>query len=104
MITNHISHEDLTDLRRKIRKLQDARDEAMAKEIIVRSCLSGLAKKYEVEGLRHQINPDTGEIQVYPEKVHYEGWQGAFHAEKVAEGRNIWTEELAEEMPVEAKA
>lgn len=63
----NITHAEVIDFRQRLAKLQQARDEAQDCEIKVRRFLNGLATKYGVLGLRHMINPDTGEIEVYAE-------------------------------------
>ena len=90
----NLKHTELIEYRQRIATLQRKRGEATDEEWKLRRWLDGKAKEYNVLGLRHQINPDTGEIEVYPEKCFYPGkCESANNSEKIAEGRNIWTEE-----------
>jgi hypothetical protein len=70
--------------------MQRLKGEAADSEMKLRRWLDGKAKEYGVWGLKHQFNQDTGEIEVYAENIHYEGWQMAFHAEQAAAGQNLW--------------
>lgn len=86
----NLKHTELIEYRQRIASVQRKRADATDEEMKLRRFLDGKAREYGVLGLRHQFNPDTGEIEVYAETVHYQGWQSANYAEKAAEGQNLW--------------
>jgi hypothetical protein len=88
----NLKHVELIEYRQRIAALNHKRGEASDEEWKLRRWLEGKAKEYGVFGLKHQINPDTGEIEVYPEKVHYTVYDSLANSEKASEGVNIWTE------------
>lgn len=63
----NITHSEAVEFRQRLARLQMKRGDAQEEEIKVRRFLNGLATKYQVIGLRHQIDPDTGEILIFGE-------------------------------------
>lgn len=87
----NIKHTELIEYRQRIAGVQRARGDARDQEWKLNKWLEGIAKSYGVFGLRHQVNPDTGEIEVYAEKTFYPGKEESTNnAEKVSVGMNLW--------------
>ena len=93
----HLTHTEVVEFRQRIAKANRLMGDAQIERMKLQQFQDGLVNKYNLQGLKAQFDPETGEIIVHPETVHYEPWQSAFHAEKATEGRNIWTED---EVPV----
>lgn len=90
----NLKHTELIEYRQRIATIQRKRADATDEEMKLRRWLDGKAKEYGCFGLRHQFNPDTGEIEVYAEKYHYTQYESVFNAEKAAEGQNLWVDEV----------
>jgi hypothetical protein len=63
----NVTHTEVVEFRQRVARLQMKRGDAQEEEIKLRRFLNGLATKYQVLGLRHQIDPDTGEIVIFAE-------------------------------------
>lgn len=63
----NVTHTEVVEFRQRVARLQMKRGDAQEEEIKLRRFLNGLATKYQVIGLRHQIDPDTGEIVIFAE-------------------------------------
>jgi predicted RNase H-like nuclease (RuvC/YqgF family) len=88
----HVNHTELVEYRQRIAKLNMARDEAMSEEMKLRRWLNNLGTKYSVQGMHYNVDPETGIINVQMEAIHYEAIQSMDNSEKIAAGRNVWTE------------
>ena len=93
----NLTHVEVVEYRQRIADYNRKRGEASDAELKIRRWIDSMARKYNVVGQRYNFNPETAEIEITPEVVHYQGWQSVCHAEKAAVGRNLWTEEIIEE-------
>lgn len=63
----NITHTEVVEFRQRLARLQMKRGDTQEEEIKLRRFLNGLATKYQVLGLRHQIDPESGEIVIFAE-------------------------------------
>jgi hypothetical protein len=73
--SNHITHAEREEFLRLIRKNNEAHAEFQLRQIAIQRFLGGLARKYDIEGVPHDINPETGEIVYKPVPGHYDFWK-----------------------------
>ena len=68
---HHITHAEVIEGRQRIAKLNRLQGDFQEEQIKWQRFNQGLLNKYGLNGLKAQINWDTSEIEVAPDRIHY---------------------------------
>jgi hypothetical protein len=68
---HHITHAEVIEGRQRIAKLNRLQGDFQEEQIKFQRFCQGLLNKYGLTGLKAQINWETSEIEVVPDRIHY---------------------------------